>query len=54
MWHLSVAFVQLRFCTDARSLLGDLVKRFPKSAPAVEAEKEIRAIKRLPKDACTS
>jgi TolA-binding protein len=54
MWQLSAAFVQLRFCTDARSLLGDLVKRYPKSAPAVEAEKEMKAIKRLPKTACTS
>jgi len=38
MWQLSSAFVQLRFCTDARSLLSDLVKRFPKSARAADAK----------------
>lgn len=54
MWQLSMAFVQLRFCTDARSLLGDLVKRYPKSSPATHAQKEMRTIKRLPRKACTS
>jgi len=54
MWKLARAFVELRFCTDARSLLGDLVKRFPKSAPAAEAEKDLKSIRRLPRAACTS
>ena len=34
MWQLARSFVQLHFCTDARSLLGDLVKRYPKSPRA--------------------
>ena len=54
MWQLSMAFVELRFCTDARSLLGDLVKRYPKSSPATHAQKEMKTIKRLPRTACTS
>lgn len=54
MWQLSMAFVELRFCTDARSLLGDLVKRYPKSAPATHAQREMKTIKRLPRNACTS
>ncbi len=54
MWQLSMAFVELRFCTDARSLLGDLVKRYPKSAPATHAQREMRTIKKLPRNACTS
>jgi TolA-binding protein len=54
MWRLSRAFVRLRFCTDARALLGDLVKRYPTSAAAAEAQKEIRTLKKLPRSACTS
>jgi len=54
MWGLSRAFVQLRFCSDARALLGDLVKRYPKSPAAAEAQKEIRALRKMPKAACTS
>jgi len=54
MWQLSLAFIQLHFCADARSLLGDLVKRFPKSSPAADAQAAIKSIKKLPKAACTS
>jgi len=54
MWGLSRAFVQLRFCSDARALLDDLVKRYPKSPAAAEAQKEIRALRKMPKAACTS
>jgi TolA-binding protein len=54
MWQLSKAFVELRFCTDARALLRDLAKRYPKSSPATQAQKEMKTIKRLPRKACTS
>jgi hypothetical protein len=54
MWQLSMAFVELGFCTDARSLLGDLVKRYPKSSSATQAQKEMRTIRSLPKRSCTS
>jgi TolA-binding protein len=54
MWQLSLAFVQLHFCTDARSLLGDLVKRYPKSSRAADARAELKTIGKLPKAACTS
>ncbi len=54
MWQLSMAFVQLHFCTDARALLADLVKRYPKSPPVPEARREMRAIRKLPRNACTS
>ena len=49
MWQLSLAFVQLHFCTDARSLLGDLVKRYPKSPRATDAKTELKTIAKLPK-----
>ena len=54
MWQLSLAFVQLHFCTDARSLLSDLVKRFPKSPRANDAKTELKTIAKLPTSACTS
>jgi TolA-binding protein len=54
MWNLSLAFVQLRFCTDARALLADLVKRYPSSPPVRDAKREMRAIRKLPRRACTS
>jgi TolA-binding protein len=54
MWQLSLAFVQLHFCTDARSLLGDLVKRYPKSPRANDAKNELKTIAKLPKASCTS
>jgi TolA-binding protein len=54
IWQLSMAFVELRFCTDARTLLRDLAKRYPNSSPAMRAQREIKTIKRLPRNACTS
>jgi TolA-binding protein len=54
MWQLSRAFVELRFCSDAEALLGDLVRRYPRSLPAASAQKEMRAIKKLPRGVCTS
>jgi TolA-binding protein len=54
MWQLSHAFVELHFCTDARSLLGDLMKRYPKSARAADAKSELKSIAKLPKAACSS
>ena len=52
--QLSSAFVQLRFCTDARSLLRDVVKRYPRSPPAAEARRELDVVEHLPKADCTS
>ncbi len=54
MWQLSHAFVELHFCTDARSLLTDLMKRFPRATRAADAKDEIKKIGRLPKAACSS
>jgi TolA-binding protein len=54
MWQLSSAFVQLKFCTDAKALLSDLVKRYPKSPRATDAKNEIKQITKLPKSSCTS
>ena len=42
------------FCTDAKSLLTDLMKRFPKSPRSADAKDEIKRIGKLPKSACSS
>jgi len=54
MWQLALSFVQLHFCTDARALLSDIVKRYPKSPRAADARGELKSIGKLPKSACTS
>jgi TolA-binding protein len=54
MWQLALTFSQLKFCTDARALLSDLVKRYPKSPRATDAKNQIRQLAKLPRSACTS
>jgi TolA-binding protein len=54
MWQLALTFTQLKFCSDARALLGDLVRRYPKSQRAGDAKGELKTIAKLPKCACTS
>lgn len=54
MWQLALTFTQLKFCSDARALLGDLVRRYPKSPRANDAKGELKQIAKMPKSACTS
>jgi TolA-binding protein len=54
MHQLSLTFVHLHFCSDARALLRDLVKRYPRSSPAAQAYKELKVVGHLPREACTS
>jgi TolA-binding protein len=56
MWLLGQAFYDLRFCTDARALLQDMVRRYPKSSRANEAKSRIRELQKMARDkkACTS
>jgi TolA-binding protein len=54
MWSLAMTFTQLKFCTDAKALLGDLVKRYPKSPRASDARAQLKQIAKLPRSACTS
>lgn len=54
MWQLALAFTQLKFCTDARALLTDLVRRYPKSARLADARNQLRQLGKLPRSACTS
>ena len=54
MWQLASAFTQLKFCTDARALLTDLLKRYPRSPRAADAKREIKQLTKMPKGSCTS
>jgi TolA-binding protein len=54
MWQLALTFTQLKFCTDARALLTDLVRRYPKSARLGDAKVQLRQLGKLPRSACTS
>jgi len=54
MWQLALTFTQLKFCSDARALLGDLVRRYPKSKRVGDARSELKQIAKLPKGECTS
>ena len=53
-WQLSLAYVQLKWCSDAKALLNDLTKRYPKSPRANDAKGELKTIAKLPKASCTS
>jgi TolA-binding protein len=53
MWQLSRAFGQMSFCKDERTLLRNLVERYPRSRPAVDATKALNSLKRS-SDACVS
>ena len=54
MWQLAGTFTQLKFCSDARALLGDMVKRYPRSPRAADAKAQLKQLAKLPKSACTS
>ena len=54
MWHLALTFSQLKYCTDARALLNDLIRRYPKSQRVNDARNQVKALGKLPKGACTS
>lgn len=54
MWQLALTFAQLKYCTDAKALLNDLVRRYPKSQRAGDARNQVKALGKLPKSACTS
>lgn len=53
MWQLSRAFGEMAFCKDERTLLRNLVERYPKSRPAMDATKALNNLKRS-SDACVS
>jgi len=56
MWLLAQSFVELKFCSDARVLLQDLEKRFPRSGRVKDVKVKLRELQKIGKDKrlCTS
>jgi tol-pal system protein YbgF len=56
MWLLAQSFVELKFCGDARVLLQDLEKRYPRSSRVKDVKVKLRELQKISKDKrlCTS
>jgi TolA-binding protein len=56
IWLMASSYVDLKFCSDARALLQDLLRRYPRSPRANEAKNRLRDLQKLVKDkrACAS
>jgi tol-pal system protein YbgF len=56
MWLLAQSFVELKFCGDARVLLQDLEKRYPRSSRVKDVKVKLRELQKIAKDKrlCTS
>jgi TolA-binding protein len=50
MWLTAESYVALKFCTDARAFLQDLVRRYPRSPHANEARTRIREVQKMIRD----
>ena len=56
MWLLSQSFVELKFCSDARVLLQDLEKRYPRSSRIKDVKVKLKELQKIGRDKrlCTS
>jgi tol-pal system protein YbgF len=56
MWLLAQSFVELKFCSDARVILQDLEKRYPRSGRVKDVKVKLRELQKIGKDKrlCTS
>ena len=56
MWQIAQSFVDLKFCTDARALLQDLLRRYPRTPRVSDAKSRLREIQKMSRDkgACSS
>jgi tol-pal system protein YbgF len=56
MWLLAQSFVELKFCGDARVLLQDLEKRYPRSSRVKDVKVKLRELQKISRDKrlCTS
>jgi TolA-binding protein len=55
MWLLAQSYVELHFCSDARVLLSDIARRYPRARPG-EVKAKLRELQKISKDKrlCTS
>jgi TolA-binding protein len=56
MWLLAQSYVELHFCSDARQILQDLARRYPRSQRGPDVKVKLRELQRIAKDKrqCTS
>src|SRR5262249_26965451 len=56
MWLLGQSFVELKFCSDARVLLQDLERRYPRSNRVKDVRVKLRELQKISHDKrlCTS
>jgi tol-pal system protein YbgF len=56
MWLLAQSYVELHFCSDARQILQDLSKRYPRSPRVADVRVKLRELQKIAKDKrqCTS
>jgi tol-pal system protein YbgF len=56
MWLLGQSFVELKFCSDAKVLLQDLERRYPRSARVKDVKVKLRELQKISRDKrlCTS
>ena len=56
MWQVADSFLGLKFCSDARAFLQDLIRRYPRSQRVADAKARVREIQKMSRDkgACSS
>jgi TolA-binding protein len=56
MWQTAESFLALKFCTDARAFLQDLIRRYPRAKETAEAKNRLREVQKMMRDkrACNS
>jgi tol-pal system protein YbgF len=50
MWLLAQSYVELHFCSDAKQILQDLTRRYPKSSRVADVKVKLRELQRIAKD----
>jgi TolA-binding protein len=56
MWLLAQSYVELKFCSDAKVILSDIARRYPRSGRASDVKAKLRELQKISKDKrlCTS
>jgi len=56
MWQLAQSYIELKFCSDARVILSDIARRYPRSGRSSDVKAKLRELQKISKDKrlCTS
>jgi TolA-binding protein len=50
MFRIGISFLELRYCTDAKTFLGETLKRYPKTTRAREIRDALATIQKNAKN----